>query len=238
MIVKPTLKYERMFATMKARYALQILLLGLAVALGAPVLAFAQQAAEPESNASRNLDVKAAAAYKPAETTIAVLFAPNNSDDKWKEQKEKESQTARDTVYKLFTERGFQPIAADRADTAVSKAGIDLQKEDQWTKANFYKVGKEVGANLVAFVLIKQTRQKEVRNLFSNQYVGEAEIEVWLVDASQDTPIVSDEPARGRANGGARGASHRRCSAVEIAVKSGFAKFLKPYPSVADKTKK
>lgn len=176
--------------------------------------------------------------YKPAETTIAVLFSPNNSDDKWKEQKEKESKTARDYVYKLFADRGFQPVAAERVDEAVSKSAIDLTKEDQWTKANFYKVGKEVSANLVAFVLIKQTRQKVVRNLLAVQEVGEAEIEVWLVDAAQEKPLISDESARGRANGGVRGASHRRCSAVEFAVKNGFDKFLKPYAVTAGKGKK
>lgn len=205
----------------------QVCFLSMLLAMMTTTMALAQKT-EPKPEAS----------YKPAETTVAVLFAPNFSDDKWKELKEKESKAARDYLVKLFAERGFQTVAADKTDEIVSKAGIDLLKEDQWTKPNFYKIGKDTGANLVAFVMIKQTRQKTVRNILASQYVAEAEIEVWLVDASQEKPLISDESARGRANGGVRGASSRRISAVEFAVKSGYDAFLKPYPPVNAKGKK
>ena len=176
--------------------------------------------------------------YKPSETSIAVLFAPNFSSDKWEGQKKKESVAARQIIYKLFAERGFQSISSEKVDDEVSKEKIDLLKEDQWTKSNFYKIGKETGADLVAFVLIKQTRQKTVSNLLMSSYQAEAEIEVWLLDVKRETALINDEASRGQANRGARGAGSRRISAVEFAVKKALEPILKSYVKTDTKKKK
>ena len=172
----------------------------------------------------------AAAVFDPAKTSIAVLFAPNFSDDKWVEQKGKESIVARKSVYTLFEKRGFAQVTEEAVDVATKANTIDLNKEESWTKANFARIGQQAGANLAAFVLIKQTRQKVVSNPLASQYVGEAEIEVWLVDTATGKALIGDLAARGRATGGVRSAGSRRNSAVEDAVKRAFSAFLKPYP--------
>lgn len=170
--------------------------------------------------------------YVPASTSILVLPATNISSDKWKELKEKEALRAREVVTTLFTERGFQMIPQAKADEALAKSNIDLKNEDNWTKSNLYKIGKEADANLVAFVLLKQTRQKQAGNILFHYMEGEAEIEVWLVDAKQETPLLNGEPARGVAKAGIRGASSRRLAAVQFAVQKAFDHVLKPYPKL------
>lgn len=176
---------------------------------------------------------KVAIPYKPGEATIAVVLGPNLSTDKWKELKVKEALKAQEATGILFAQRGFKVVSKDQVDTAVKKLGLDMALEEQWTKANLYKVGKELNVEMVAFVVIKETRQKEVSNiLLGNYYEGEAEVEAWLVDAKAETPILIDEAARGIAKRGARGASTRRFAAVTFAVSKAFEDLLKPFPKV------
>jgi hypothetical protein len=189
--------------------------------------AVAQQAADNQ-----------ATLYKPSATTVAVLPSINISEDKWKDLKAKEAEHARQTTADLFSIRGFQIVPPEQVDQAVTKLNLDLTNEDQWTKSNFYKVGKEVNADLVAFVLIKQTRQKTVGGIFLQQYQGEAELDVWLVDAKQEKPILNDDPARGKATGGVRATASRRLAAIKFAVEKAFDNVLKPYPKLEAPGKK
>lgn len=176
-----------------------------------------------------------ASVYEPGKTTVAVLPATTLSTDKWKELKEKEALKAREVVTDLFTRYGFQLVAAAKSDEALAKSGVDLKNEESWIKSNFYKIGKEAGTDLVAFVLIKQTRQIMTGSLLARQDQAHAEIEVWLVDARQEKPLLNGEPAKGKATGGNRMATTRRLSAVEIAVKKAMEPFFKAYPR-PDKT--
>jgi hypothetical protein len=179
------------------------------------------------------------AAYKPAGTTIAVLPATNVSSDKWEDVKKQEAAEARKVVLAMFVERGFQTVAPEKVDEAVTKLNLDLKNEEQWGKTTCFKVGKEVNADLVAFVLIKQTRQKSEFNiLIGKQFNGEAEIEIWLVDVKQEKALLNGASARGLAKGGVRGATTRRLAAVKFAVDKGLKDFLKPYPKTDKPDKK
>ena len=173
--------------------------------------------------------------YEPGKTTVAVLPATTTSTDKWKELKEKEALKAREVVADLFTRYGFQVVASDKSDEALTKSGVDLKNEESWIKSNFYKIGKEANTDLVAFVLIKQTRQVMTGGILARQDQAHAEIEVWLVDARQEKPLLNGESAKGKATGGNRMATTRRLSAVEIAVKKAMEPFFKSYPK-PDKT--
>lgn len=178
-------------------------------------------------------DEKAPLPYKPGEATIAVVLGPNLSSDRWKELKIKEALRAQEATGERFLEHGFKVISKEQVDAAVAKLGLDMNNEDQWTKSNLYKVGKELSVEMVAFVVIKQTRQKTVSNiLLGNYYEGEAEIEAWLVDAKGESPILSDAPARGIAKRGIRDATARRLAAVTFAIDDAFGKLLKPFPKI------
>ena len=178
-------------------------------------------------------DEKASLPYKPGDATIAVVLGPNISSDKWKELKIKEAIRAQEATGELFAHHGFKVITKDQVATAVAKLGLDMTNEDQWTKSNLYKVGKELNVEMVAFVVIKQTRQKTVSNFLTGSYYeGEAELEAWLVDAKAETPILNDVAARGVAKRGMRDTSARRLSAVKFAVDKAFEDLLKPFPKV------
>jgi hypothetical protein len=169
----------------------------------------------------------------PSATTVAVLPAPNISKDKWEELKVKESAKARDTVRVLLLERGFKVVDDATVDNGVQSLKIDFKDEEQWTKPNLYAVGDEVKADLVVFVVIKQTRQKTTHNILMTRVEGEAEIEVWFVDARSKTPLLNGVPARGKGpmKMGER-AEDRRLEAVKRAVTTAFDKPLKSYPVI------
>jgi len=170
--------------------------------------------------------------YKPG-AAIAVVLGPNLSTDRWKELKVKEALKAQEEVGDLFAQRGFRVISKDQVDAAVAKLGLDMTSEEQWTKANLYRVGKELDVEMVAFSVIKETRQKEVSNiLLGSYYEGEAELEAWLVDARAEAPILNDQAARGIAKRGMRDATKRRLAAVTFAVDKAFEDLLKPFPKL------
>ncbi len=166
--------------------------------------------------------------YTPATTKVAVLPCITISPEKGKWIREQEADEGRKSAEAAFSDRGFTLLDEAAVDKAVSQSSIDLSSEEQWTKANLYRIGKAAGADLVVFVLIKNGRQIIKSNLLMPDVRSEAEIELWLADVGAEKGILAGEPAKGTARGGGKPSAQRR-RAVKLAVESALRKFMKPY---------
>ena len=116
-------------------------------------------------------------------------------------------------------------------DEAMTRLKVDIKDEEQQKRAVLRSVGKEVGANLVAFVTITDLTTNRLDTLL---LVG-AKVKCWLLDARDDRAIMSAKIVAG----GASGISSRYTPtqlaptvrrACMAAVKNAFNWALKPYP--------
>ncbi len=181
---------------------------------------------------------KISAQYIPGQTTIAVLPSVNTTTDKWKQLIIEEGEYARMHVYKMFTMRGFQSIDPSKVDNAISKLNIDMNDENQWSKDNFVSIGKESGADLVAFVLIKQVQAKNVGNFLISWKESDAQIEVWLLDVNDGKMLIDDKSARGKAKASTgETIKPRDLRAVKFAVEDAYKKWLSSYPLLSNHKK-
>lgn len=128
-------------------------------------------------------------AYLPKSTLVAVVPTVDISGMKEGESK-KQCKRLTEGVVKLFHERGFRITTGSIVEDAMKKQFIDLSDEEQRNRATMYRVGKELGADLVVFVLI--TDQRQIRG---NGLIGEGgepgSIKLWLLDSTHEVPIMS-----------------------------------------------
>jgi len=173
-------------------------------------------------------------AYTPETTKVALLPVLNRSGEKWQELKDKQVTRAQQELTWEFQERGFAVIPTEAVTGAVKELGINLDDEEEYKRETLYKVGKKVGADLVAFVIITDTSQKVVSRVFVVQKHGIAKIKAWLVDAKAESPIFSAKVLEARSQTGVlapglQKGSDRQIQAAIDAVRDAFKEFMDSY---------
>ncbi len=163
-------------------------------------------------------------AYVPAQTKIAILPVIDASGEKDVKTSKEQCGFVSTELLKEFQERGFRFIERRSIDDVIKNQSIDLSDEEQRKRATMFGIGKEVGADLVAFVLITDK--------VTGERTKDATIKIWLLDVNHQEPIMSGKPQEGRSNmsNAFNRASWRR--AFPFAVEAGLQEFFKPFPKV------
>jgi hypothetical protein len=157
--------------------------------------------------------------YTPAQTKVAILPVIDAAGEKDK-LGEQECGILQTQLLKQFQERGFRLIEPTAVGESIKKQNVDLSDEEQRKRATMFALGKDVGADLVAFVLFADkspTRERDAVVI----------IKVWLLDVNHEGIIMSAKPIEGKAHGW-RDAFNE---SIQFALKD----FMKPYPKVPKK---
>lgn len=182
-------------------------------------------------------------AYSPAATTVAILPVISKEDSKVDALKDRHITKAQEELAAEFTRHGFRVTADAAVQKALTDAKIDLTDEENQRRAVFYPLGKAVGANLVAFVVIESvSRHNKSNSLFGQQKEGKALLKMWLVDADKEQPIINAVQKEGKAASNAlldnqigpdtNGYTRYTIRAVGHGIDDLLADFFKPYPEV------
>src|SRR5687767_11021719 len=100
--------------------------------------------------------------FTPSQTKVALVPVLTLSGETWAEAKTKQTERGDEELRALFAERSFQIIERVNVDSAVKKLGIDLTDEEQQKRETLYRIGEEVNADLIAFVVITDVDQRRV----------------------------------------------------------------------------
>jgi|SRR5579871_6533574 len=184
---------------------------------------------------------KATDQYIPQSTSVALVPVINLSGEKDPSFKADQTKRGNEELAREFTEHGFKLVDQQLIDKSIADLKIDLNDEEQQKRDTLYKIGKEVKADLIAFVLITDVSKREINNVFSSAIEGRAKIKVWLLDVNAEKPIrssfVMDSKTNGSAAFGATKGSERIVAAVGKGIEEALKDFFKPYPKVKKEAK-
>ena len=123
---------------------------------------------------------------------------------------------------------------------SLAEQKLDLTDQAQWNPDTFYKTGQSIGADLVVFVVITESRQRMKRSLLIKLRQGSARIELWLLDVKNHVAIKSSNKYYAKRVSssfvGDKG-SALQVDAVRHAIQNGLSDFLKPYVVVKAATR-
>jgi hypothetical protein len=175
--------------------------------------------------------------FVPATTRVLLLPIINLSGEKDRKQRADQTAAGQKELDKQFRGRGFQIVEDGDVEKTLADLKIDLTDEENHNRANLYKIGEAVKADIVAFAVITNVDQKRVQRPFGDddhQLESRANIKIWLLDARQQQPILSGVRQEAQAknilfasfDSGARLIR----KAVEGAVRDSLKDPLAPYP--------
>jgi hypothetical protein len=130
---------------------------------------------------------------EPREMRVALLPVVNLSGEKDARQRRDQSKKGEEELRRLFAERGFSVLSDDAVQKALADDNIDLADEEFHNRATLYRIGKALGADLIAFVVITDVDQARVKTpLTDNQeLVAKVKTKTWLLDVPNERPILS-----------------------------------------------
>lgn len=121
---------------------------------------------------------------------------------------------------KEFTKRGYTIVSEASILEAIKTLKIDLKDEEEYRKANFFAIAKEVKADYIFVPVITNSEQKQQdRDLYTDRE-GRTDVKTWFLDAKEEKAILSAKIFIGR-SGGLRfnlRPSDRQVQAAENAV--------------------
>jgi hypothetical protein len=120
--------------------------------------------------------------YVPQQTTVAILPVIDASGERWKKQSSLIKEGCSQKAIEEFTSHGFNVVPADAVAKAIGDLNVDLTDEEQQKRDTLYKVGKALKADLIMFVVIAETQQKEVDRFLWTSRHGSAKVKVWLLN--------------------------------------------------------
>lgn len=172
----------------------------------------------------------------PAETRVAVLPVISLTGEQW----EKLKQSQIDAVYteskSLFIKRGFSILDKDIVNTAITDLKVDLTDDSQNYKDSLFQIGQKVGADIVVFVTITDSTQKEKQkdpnNIFDDEKEGQARIRLWIIDIKNNTAVQNGIRYIAKKRELFKVGSTLQVHAAKAAVAIGLNKFLSPYKPV------
>jgi hypothetical protein len=175
--------------------------------------------------------------YVPHETKIALVPVVNMSGETNPNGKEKQSSRGDEELHALFAERDFTILPDEAVKAAIQELHFDLSDEEQQKRETLYKIGKKTGADLVVFLAITDVDQRKVAKVFVTSTEGSAKMKLWIVDAKQESAIISGKSIRGSSKSGGwveigEKGSSRKQLAVANGLRDNTKDFFKPYPVV------
>ena len=168
--------------------------------------------------------------YVPQKTVVAIL--PVIDATGGKDPNIKAVSNAQTSLKEQFSRSGFVIAQSADVNSAINHLKIDMTDEEQQKRDTLYKVGSGVKANLVVFVVVTNTDQREVEHLFSTSREGQAKIKIWLLDVNNQYAWLSAKSCEGKDKGrfyAEHSGSDLAARAVGNAVENGLKDFLKPY---------
>jgi hypothetical protein len=208
--------------------------------LAAAVVPSAQAYAQEPSGTANITTAAQQPASRPArEMKIALLPVVNLSGEKDAKQRQDQSLKGNEELRKLFTERGFQVLDADTVRKTLETAKIDMSDEEFQNRATLYRLGKEMGADLIAFVVITDVEQQRVRTplLDSDELVAKVKTKTWLLDVPNEQAILSakrqESQSRNNLFPGLDSGARRIRNTVAGCVRDSLRDFLREYPTGA-----
>lgn len=183
--------------------------------IAVPLLLFASSQEPPPQN------------YVPADTKVALLPIANTSGEKWKELRERQEKAAREHLQDELGLRGFVLLPADPIAEKLAQLHVDLTDEENHNRSTLFTLGPELGANLLVFAVLTNTRQ-DGSSPFGAGY-GVTEFKLWLLDVDRKQPIISAKSSSARSARATYKASDRQVWAVPLALDDILKDFLAPY---------
>lgn len=184
---------------------------------------------------------KTAVRYTPATTSVAIIPIVNLSGEKDEHFKASQKASGDKELNQEFMEHGFKRIDDGIIANAISDLKIDLSDEEQQNKATLYRIGKAVNADLVVFAVITHTDQKFISGILANRREGKATVKLWLLDAKDQTPILSAVNREGKSGGGFFAGLDKGSARIVIAVANAerdtLKDFFKPYSKIKNEDK-
>jgi len=178
--------------------------------------------------------------YVPANTKVAVLPVINASGEKDRKQRIDQVSVGNKELAKQFRQRGFLLTDASVIAQAIADQKIDLNDEENWNRANLYRIGEAAGADLIAFVVIDNVDQKrhgQVGSDKNDELASRANIKIWLLDVKSHHAILSavhqEAQAKNPIFADFDSGSRLIRKSVEGAIRDVLKDFLRTYPNVA-----
>jgi 2-keto-3-deoxy-galactonokinase len=160
-----------------------------------------------------------AQAQAPA-PTIAFIPGLNLSGEKNKDLMRRQSERISGYLNKEFSKKGFNVVPEATVLEAIKTLKIDLEDEEEYRKANFFAIAKEVKADYIYVPVIVNSEQKQQdRDLYTDRE-GRTDVKTWFLDVKNEKAIISAKMFLGR-SGGLRivlRPSDRQVQATENAV--------------------
>lgn len=177
----------------------------------------------------------------PSNTTVAILPVLNSSGEKDQSQKQKQTESGDAELRKEFTERGFKVLDRASVEKAIADLKIDFSDEEQQKRDNLYKVGRAASASIVVFVVVTDVHQTLHQNLLSASREGTAKLKTWVLDVTNEKPMINAVVKEGKSGGGYFAGLDKGSARIVIAVANGIRDtlkdFFKPYPVAKERGK-
>ncbi|MEI7578261.1 MAG: hypothetical protein WCK51_15340 [Armatimonadota bacterium] len=155
-----------------------------------------------------------------ATTTIAFIPGLNLSGEKNKDLMQRQSEKVAKFLSREFTKKGYQVVPEASVLEAIKALKIDLTDEEEYRKANFFALAKEVKADYIYVPVIVNSEQKQQdRDLYTDRE-GRTDVKAWFLDVKEEKAVFSGKLFIGR-SGGLRitlRPSDRQVQAAENAV--------------------
>lgn len=152
--------------------------------------------------------------------TVAFIPGLNLSGEKNKDLMARQSEKVSAFLTREFSKRKYQVVAESTVLVAIKNLKIDLTDEEEYRKANFFAIAKEVKADYFYVPVIVNSEQKQQdRNLYTDTE-GRTDVKTWFLDVKEEKAVFSGKLFVGR-SGGMRivlRPSDRQVQAAENAV--------------------
>ena len=173
--------------------------------------------------------------YVPSATSVAILPVANTTGARTDGHQANLAKAAMSALLKQTAGRGFKTITGKPIEEALSRLHVDLTDIEQQKRAVMMQVGQEVGADLVAFVVIMDVNTDSDSNGWVSATRAAVKTKSWLLDVKSGRPIMSAKVETADSTDLALGANRqttkaeKNCSTAVIRV---FERVLKQYPIV------
>lgn len=169
----------------------------------------------------------------PASTTVAVLPVANVTGLTDRPEIAGINRAVAEEIHRQFEGRGFKIIAGKPVDDAVARLKVDLNDLEQQKRAVIRSVGKDLGANLVAFVSVTDVTTNSVGGFAFSGSTTYVKVKCWLLEAGSDRSLMSGRIEAVGHDTVQLGPAHQESAAARAcvaAVRHAFERVLKPYP--------
>ncbi len=173
--------------------------------------------------------------YAPNATTVAILPVVNKTGLSDDDEMGNLTKAVSTEIEHQLAGRGFKVITGKPIKDATTRLSIDLKDEEQHKRSLLRSVGREVGADMLAFVVITDVDSKTEGGLGISTASANAKIKCWLLDVGSERSLMSAKIEAARSDSGIRlgaygGQFPKIIQACVLGVTHAFERVLSPYP--------